>query len=182
VPTWPLKASQSAQNNPPNLEWLCKDVYRTSLDPAAERGDKNPWLVTLVGRFGTIYVHGRDVFGVEVVDARIASRIAAALGGATPFQRGHSFWCYLFPVARLGAVAAIVQPPKVRRMSTAARKRLAAIGQGTRFGPAGTALSPLSEDQDASERPEVAQGSSDAPGPSGAPLVAVDRQEKGGGQ
>jgi hypothetical protein len=150
------------------LAWLVRGIYRTGHDPAAEAGIQDPWMATLPGRFGLIYPFGRDRLAVEVSDPRIASRVAAALDGAEPHQRGWWFWAFTFPVARLGAVVAVIQPKKVRRLSAAAKKRLVAINAGTRFGVSGTVLNPSSERQDTSGRPEVANGSPAAAGAVGA--------------
>jgi hypothetical protein len=144
-----------ATSNCPNLRWLVRGVYRVGRDPAAQTGDEDPWMTTLPGRFGLVYPFGRDRLAVETSDPRIASRIAAALGGTEPYQRGWWHWCYTFPVSRLGAVATIIQPKKVRRMSVAAQKRLAAVGADTRFGSSDTALNPASERQEASEGAET---------------------------
>ncbi|HEY7311879.1 MAG TPA: hypothetical protein VH643_21120 [Gemmataceae bacterium] len=141
--------------NCPDLRWLVRGIYRTGRDPAAEAGVNDPWMTTLPGRFGLIYPFGRGRLAVETSDPRIASRVAAALGGSSPYQRGWWHWCYIFPVSRLGAVAAIIQPAKVRRMSTAAKKRLAAIGASTRFEVPNAALDSASERQDASEEVET---------------------------
>jgi hypothetical protein len=111
-------------------------------------------MATLPGRFGLSFPFGTDTLAVEVTDPRIASRVAAALDGAAPYQRGHWFWAFTFHVSRLGAIATIIQPARVRRMSAAAKKRLAAIGGSTRFGASDTALDSVSERQDAPGRPE----------------------------
>jgi hypothetical protein len=150
--------------NCPDLRWLVRGIYRVGRDPAAEAGVNDPWMVTLPGRYGLIYPFGRDRLAVEISDQRIASRVAAALDGAKPYQRGWWHWCYTFPVSHLGVVAAIIQPAKVRRMSAAAKKRLAAIGGSTRFGGENTALDPASVAQDASEPVETTNGPSAASG------------------
>jgi hypothetical protein len=163
-----LSQTRPSSNTPPScpdLEWLCRGVYRTGHDPAATPGGRDPWLVTLAGRFGTIYVHGRDALGVEVVDARVASRVAAALGNAVPYTRGWHHWCYLFGIDKLGAIAEIVRPPRNRRLSAAARRRLIRVGSSTRFEAADAALGSLSEPQGGPERPEATPG---PPGPAGA--------------
>jgi hypothetical protein len=148
----------------PDLRWLVRGIYRIGRDPAAEAGVNDPWMVTLPGRFGLIYLFGRDRLAVEISDPRIAARIATALDKAQPYQRGWWHWCYTFPVSRLGAIAAIIQPAKVRRMSNAAKKRLAAIGGSTRFGVPNTALDPSSERQDATSAAETTNEPSAAVG------------------
>jgi hypothetical protein len=168
-----IKASQPVRINcPPDLAWLCEGVYRTSLDPAAEPGSRDVWMTALVGRFGTVFPFGAGRLAVEVSDARIATRIAAALGNPAPYTRGWRFWCFTFATSQLGAVTQIICPPRVRRVTAVARKRLAAIGASTRFRAADTALNPSSEDQGTPGRPEAIPGPSDDPGHSGAPLTA----------
>jgi hypothetical protein len=105
-------------------------------DPVARPDDTDPWVQVLVGRHGEIYPHGRDLLAVEVYDGRIALRVAEVLNGSLPWQRGEAFFCYVFPVNQLVTVADIIQPPKVRHLSPAARDRLAQVGQETQFGTA----------------------------------------------
>jgi hypothetical protein len=119
----------------PDLAALCAGRWRTSADPAHQSGDApDPFLVTLEGRRGTVYPFGPGRLAVEVHDGRIALALAAFLGGALPYQRGHRFFCYLSRPDQLGVVAAVIQPPKVRHLSARARERLAAAGEGTQFG------------------------------------------------
>jgi hypothetical protein len=140
-----------------------RGIYRTARDPAAEPGDKDPWRAVLPGRYGEVFPFGEDRLAVEVSDPRIAARVAA-IRGAIPYQRGEWHWSYTFHVSYLGAVAAIILPAKVRRMSAAAKKRLAAIGGSTGFRALDTALGPASERQDASGQPEATSGPSVAAG------------------
>jgi hypothetical protein len=118
----------------PDLRQLCRGTYRLDHDPAADAGDTNPWMATLAGRYGVVYPHGRDTLAVETDDGRVAARLAEVLGDAPPYQHGENFWCYLFPAALLVGVAAVIKPPKERRLSARARQRLAAAGGGTQFG------------------------------------------------
>jgi hypothetical protein len=140
-----------------------RGIYRTDRDPAAEPGTDDPWLTLLSGRFGVIFPFGRDRLGVETRDPRIAARIAA-IRGAIPYQRGEWHWSYTFHVSYLGAVADIIQPAKVRRMSPSAKKRLAAIGGSTRFRAPNTALDSARERQESSESAEATGGPSAATG------------------
>jgi hypothetical protein len=152
-----------AVNNCPDLRKLVGGIYRTGRDPAFVAGDRDPWMVTLPGRYGEIYPFGKDRLAVEVYDPRIADRVAA-IKGAIPYQRGWRHWSFTFHDSYWGAVAAIIQPAKVRRMSAAARKRLASIGGSTRFVAQNTALDPLRERQDASKGVETTNGPSNAAG------------------
>jgi hypothetical protein len=145
--------------NCPDLRKLVGGVYRTGRDPAFVAGDRDPWMVTLPGRYGEIYPFGKDRLAVEVFDSRIASRVGA-VAGAIPYQRGEWHWTFTFHYAYLDAVAAIIQPAKVRRMSAAAKKRLAAIGGSTRFGAPNTALDSARERQDAFEPTSATDSSS----------------------
>jgi hypothetical protein len=151
-------------SNCPDLKWLVRGIYRVGRDPAAAAGVEDPWLTTLPGRHGEIFPFGRDRLAVEVSDPRIAQRIAAALDGTEPYQRGWWHWCYVFPVSRLGAIADIIQPRKNRRLSPAAKKRLAAVRAGTLFGAPDTVLRGSCERQDASAGVETTSGPSAASG------------------
>jgi hypothetical protein len=123
---------------------LCVGKYRLDHDPAADPGDPDPWSLVLPGRYGEVYPFGRDRLAVEVYDGRVALAVAAVLGGVLPYQRGHQFFAYLFHPDRLEAVASIIQPPKVRRLSPAARDRLALVRGGTQFGAPGNGTQALS--------------------------------------
>jgi len=108
------------------LHSLVRGVYRVGHDPS-EAGDKDPWMVTLPGRYGEIYPFGKDRLAVEVEDPRIAARVAA-IRGAIPYQRGEWHWSFTFHVSYLGAVAAVIHPRKIRPLSASAQKRLEALG------------------------------------------------------
>jgi hypothetical protein len=175
-----IKASHPVRSNPPDLRWLTRGIYRVALDPAAESNSTDPWMFVLPARYGEVYPFGAGRLAVEVSDARIAARVAAALGNPPPYTRGWYHWCFLLTVSQLGAVAEIICPPRVRRMSAAAKRRLAGIGKATQFGALDTALNRSSEDQDTRERPEATCGPSVVPGHSGAPLTACARGQEGG--
>jgi hypothetical protein len=103
-------------------------------DPAADPGDDDPWMATLVGRHGVVYPFGPNRLAVETDDGRVAARLSEVLGDAPPYQHGERFWCYQFPAGLLTGVAAVIRPPRVRRLSARARRRLQAAGEGTQFG------------------------------------------------
>ncbi len=122
----------------PDLRQLCRGTYHLDHDPAADPGDDDPWMQTLVGKFGVVYPFGPDRLAVEVIDGRVARRLAEVLGDAPPYTSGGDCTTYLFHFGLLAAVAAVIRPPRVRRrrsLSEEARERLAANREGTRFDP-----------------------------------------------
>jgi hypothetical protein len=69
----------------------------------------------LVGRFGEVYPFARDRLAVEVYDGGVALRVAEALNGKPPWQRGEAFFCYVFSAAELATIAEVIQARKARR-------------------------------------------------------------------
>jgi hypothetical protein len=132
----PLRRDKVLRADPPclDLRELCRGVYYLDDDPAAGPSGGGPWPAALVGRRGVIYSFDEDRLAVEVRHDRVALQVAAALGGLLPHQCGDGFFYYLFRPDQLGVVAAVVQVPKVRRLSPAARGRLTQIRGGTRNG------------------------------------------------
>jgi len=106
--------------------------YRTGFDDAAGNRD-DPWMMTIPGRFGTIYPHGRDRLAVEVDGhPRIAKQVAA-IPGIVLHQDGDDEKTFVFPVDLFDQVAAIVEPKRVKRLTDEQRARLVEAGQLYRF-------------------------------------------------
>lgn len=69
-------------NFPPcvNLKQLFGDRYKISFDPAAETwgNRRDPWLMQIPCRYGTIYPHGGDVLAIDLTGRNIiANRLSA---------------------------------------------------------------------------------------------------------
>jgi hypothetical protein len=96
----------------PNLRDLFGDKYQIGVDPAAltraERRD--PWLQTILCRFGTIYPFGEGLLAAEVdYHPRVARRLAD-IPGVRLHQDGDGEKTFVFPVELFEEVARVVRP------------------------------------------------------------------------
>src|SRR5260370_34769033 len=106
-----------------NLRECFGQKYRIGFDDAA--GNTNdPWMMTILGRFGIIYRHGGEKLAVEVDGhARIAKK-GAAIPAIVVHQDGDDEKTFVFPVGLLDQLAAIVELKRVKRLTDKQRARL----------------------------------------------------------
>ena len=115
-----------------NLRECFGQKYRIGFDDAAGNRD-DPWMMTIPGRFGTIYPQGGENLAVEVDGhSRIAKQVGA-IPGIVFHQDGDDEKTFVFPVDLFDQVAAIVEPRRVKRLTEEQRARLVEAGQVYRF-------------------------------------------------
>ncbi len=118
-----------------NLRERFGKQYRISHDEAASAGGEraDPWMMTIPGRFGTIYPHGGENLAVEVDGhPRIAKQLGA-IPGIVLRQDGHDEKTFVLPVDLFDQVAAIVEPKQVKRLTEEQRARLVEAGKLYQF-------------------------------------------------
>lgn len=120
-----------------NVQERFGDSYKISFDPAAESwgGRKDPAMMQISCRRGTIYPHGGDMLAVEVDYRRRTAKAVAELPGVRLHQDGDQEKTFLFPVELFGQVAAIGKPRKRRQLTEEQRLALVKAGAQTRFLP-----------------------------------------------
>jgi hypothetical protein len=115
-----------------NLRERFGERYRIGFDEAAE-GKNDPWEMTILGRFGTIYPHGGDYLAVEIDrHPRIAKQVAA-IPGVVLHQDGDDEKTFVFPVSLFDQVAAIVEPKRIKQLTGEQKAKLVEAGQVYRF-------------------------------------------------
>ncbi len=118
-----------------NLRERFGKQYRISHDEAASAGGEraDPWMMTIPGRFGTVYPHGGESLAVEIDGhPRIAKQVEA-IPGIVLHQDGNYEKTFVFPVDLFDQVAAIVELKRVKRLTDEQRARLVEAGQLYRF-------------------------------------------------
>src|SRR5438132_10059903 len=106
--------------------------YRIGFDDAAKNRN-DPWTMTIPGRFGTIYPHGRESLAVEVDGhPRIAKQVGA-IPGIVLHQDGDDEKTFVFPVDLFDQVAPIVELKRVKRLTDEQKARLVEAGQVYQF-------------------------------------------------
>jgi hypothetical protein len=121
-----------------DLAAMFGEQYRIGHDEAAatwgERRD--PWMMTIPCRLGTIFPHGGRMLAVEVDYHPSAARKLAKLPGVTIHQDGgfHREMTFLFPVEMFSEVAAIAQPRRRKRLSAEHRAKCVAALERHRGG------------------------------------------------
>src|SRR5260370_15261696 len=115
-----------------NLRERFGQQYRIGFEEGAENRN-DPWMMTIPGRFGTIYPHGGENLTVEVDGhARIAKKVGA-IPGIVLHQDGDDEKTFVFPVDLFDQVAAIMEPKRIKRLTDEQRARLVEAGQLYRF-------------------------------------------------
>src|SRR5262245_45891867 len=109
--------------------WL-GDRDRIGWDPADASGHRDPWLMTVPCRFGTVYPHGGDRLAVEGDGHKNVVARLRRLAGVRLHQGGDREFTFVFHGSLFLAVAALVRPRKRRRMTEEQRLRAA-----ERLGP-----------------------------------------------
>ena len=118
-----------------NLRERFGKQYRISYDEAASAGGEraDPWMMIILGRFGTIYPYGRESLAVEIDGhPRIAKQLGA-IPGIVLHQDGDDEKTFVFPVDLLDQVAAIVESKRVKRLTDEQKAKLFAAGQLYQF-------------------------------------------------
>jgi hypothetical protein len=112
-----------------NLLEVFGDKYRIEYDPAYDpkrvrHENRDPWMMTIPCRAGTIFPHGGQTLVVEVT-----SKTAAKLRplGLTVHQEGDREQTLLFGLSQFEAVAAVVKPRRRRKWSPEQLVKKAAI-------------------------------------------------------
>lgn len=145
------------------------DRYRIALDESAEipgqTREERLWLYQIPGKFGHVYVHGRETLGAYVRTRRDGSNRLGrllAIPGARLHQRGDDEAAVTFPPEALGVVAGILrlrerpkQSPEQRAAAAERMRQLWATGGVPSKRPAAAP-------QATSEHPDVSQA---IPGP-----------------
>jgi hypothetical protein len=110
----------------PDLARLFGDKFKLAHDPVARsrREKADPWLMTMPGRFGTIYPHGPGRLAVEVDDHLGKARQLAQLPGVEHHQVGDHEQTLVFPVELFERVAQVIRPYRRRRVSSVSRANL----------------------------------------------------------
>jgi len=106
--------------------------YRIKLDESAEIPGQSKadrlWLYQIHGKYGHVYVHGRETLGAYVRTRRDGSRRLPRLleiPGATLHQRGDDEASVTFPPEAIESVASILVLRRRRKVTDEQRRRLA---------------------------------------------------------
>src|SRR5262249_24837221 len=88
-------------------------------DPAAQTwGERrDPWLVQIPCRYGTIYPHGGDLLALDLDGHRMLTKPLLAIPGVRLHQDGDHEKTFVFPPAVFDPVVALL-PPRPRRQWT----------------------------------------------------------------
>jgi hypothetical protein len=106
--------------------------YRIGFDEAASK-KIDPWMQTILCRFGTIYPHGNENLAVEVDGHNRIAKQVGTIPGVVLHQDGDDEKTFIFPLSLFDQVAAIVEPKRVRRLTDEQKAKLLDAGQVYRF-------------------------------------------------
>lgn len=90
--------------------------YRTGWDEARLGREKDPWLMTLPGRYGHVYVTGRSQLAISTTSRR-AKKIMQVVPDCCHLQRGDDGWNISFPTEHLATIAPMIGLKKRRILS-----------------------------------------------------------------
>jgi hypothetical protein len=115
-----------------DLKQLAGKRYRLDYDPARQKRDDDPWLLTIPCRHGHIYPHSAELLGIAT-NTRTTGLKLAKLPGVEMWQDGDDGCNLTFPPHVFAKVASVVKPKRRKVLSEEQRQKLAEAGKATRI-------------------------------------------------
>lgn len=109
-----------------DLKALAGKKYRISLDESTSMDrvrDASPWYYQILGKYGHVWVAGKETLAFYCDHPRVTSRLLA-IPGVKVRQRGDYEVNASFPTERLDEVCTLLQARRRRQVSEAEKERL----------------------------------------------------------